>query len=76
MANRAVADALRRRSGVAAFTDQRGGGTVRLRPFSKPCRQQLWAILVELDKSQVLEDIQQEGIMLARFGALVARPSS
>ncbi|NLN16215.1 MAG: HAMP domain-containing protein [Firmicutes bacterium] len=71
MANRAVEDALRRRSGVAAFTDQRGEEVLSAyAPLSHAGLN--WAILVELDKSRVLEDIQQEGIMLARFGALVA----
>jgi methyl-accepting chemotaxis protein len=71
MATQAVEEALRRRSGVTTRIDHRGEEV--LSAYAPVSHAGLnWAILVELDRARVLGNIQQEGILLARFGALVA----
>ncbi|NMB16857.1 MAG: HAMP domain-containing protein [Firmicutes bacterium] len=71
MATWAVEEALKHRSGVTTLTDHRGEEVLSAyAPLSHAGLD--WAILVELDRAEVLGDIQQEGILLARFGGLVA----
>ena len=70
MATQAVEEAPRRRSGVTTRIDHRGEEV--LSAYAPVSHAGLnWAILVELT-GRGAGNIQQEGILLARFGALVA----